>query len=99
MISFLFKPLIPFMMRRLIGFLMAAVGRDLRQRLPEVFELIDAEVVPAIDRGRSYVMLLFFSAVQRIVQRDPSPLEMQVLQLLFDPAILAARLKQPAAGS
>lgn len=91
MISFLLKPLLPWLFRRILWLLVQAIGRDLRIRLPEVFELIDQQIAPAIQRGSSSVAALFFTTVQRVIHRDPTALEERVLSLLFDPAIAAAR--------
>jgi hypothetical protein len=38
--------------------------------------------------------MVFFTAVQRVVLRDPTDMELRVLQLLFDPSI-AAEHQQP----
>lgn len=37
----------------------ASLGRDLRQRLPEVFAAIDAQVIRAIQQGAGQVSMLF----------------------------------------
>lgn len=89
MIGFLFKPLLSVVMRQLATLLLQALGRDLRQRLPEVFAAIDAQVVSAIQAGAAQVSLLFFTTVQRVVKRDPTALELRILTLLFDPAATA----------
>jgi hypothetical protein len=95
MISFLLRPLLPWLVRRVLCFLAQGMGRDLRLRLPEVFEMIDAEVVPAIQRGGTAVSALFFTTVQRVVQRDPSWMEQRVLRILFDPEMTANRSRPP----
>jgi hypothetical protein len=91
MIGFLFKPVLALVLRHLTTLLLQALGADLRKRLPEVFALIDANVQGAITAGATQVWLLFFTAVQRVVQRDPSAVELRILTLLFDPAALARR--------
>jgi len=89
MIGMLLKPLIPWLLRRLLSLLLQALGRDLCRRLPQVFALI-----PAMQRGTRATYMVFFTAVQRVVHRDPSDMELRVLQLLFDPSI-AAEHHQP----
>lgn len=96
MIGFLFKPVLGLVLRHLTTLLLQALGADLRKRLPEVFAVIDAQMQRAITAGAAQVSLLFFTAVQRVVHRDPSALELRVLSLLFDPAALARR-EQPTA--
>lgn len=91
MISILFRPLLPWMVRQLLNLVLQALGRDLRKRLPEVFEVIDQQIVGAIHRGASHVSLLFFTTVQGIVRRDPTELELRILRLIFDPAVTASR--------
>lgn len=92
MIGFLFRPLLPWLVRRLLALLLQAVGRDLRERLPEVFEAVDQQILPAMLRGASGVSLLFFTTVQQVVKRDPTELEQRILRLVFDPAIAAERI-------
>lgn len=94
MIGFLFKPVLGLVLRQLTTLLLQALGADLRKRLPEVFAVIDAQMQRAIPAGAAQVSLLFFTAVQRVVHRDPSALELRILTLLFDPAALARR-EQP----
>jgi hypothetical protein len=94
MISFLFKPVLALVLRQLTTLLLQALGADLRKRLPEVFAVIDAQLQQAITAGAAQVSLLFFTAVQRVVHRDPSAVELRILTLLFDPAALARR-EQP----
>lgn len=91
MISFLFRPLLPWIVRRLLALVLQAVGRDLRARLPEVFEAIDQQILPTMLRGANAVSLLFFTTVQQVVKRDPTELEQLILRLIFDPAIAAGR--------
>lgn len=98
MIGFLLKPIVPWLIRRILWLLLQAIGRDLRTRLPELFALIDDQIVPSILRGSSSVSALFFTTVQRVIHRDPTALEEWVLRLLFDPAIAAAR-SRPAVSS
>jgi uncharacterized membrane protein len=59
-----------------------------------VFAVIDAQMQRAITAGAAQVSLLFFTAVQRVVHRDPLAVELRILTLLFDPAALARR-EQP----
>jgi hypothetical protein len=98
MIGLMLKPIVPWLIRRILWLLLQAIGRDLRTRLPELFELIDDQIVPSILRGSSSVSALFFTTVQRVIHRDPTALEEWVLRLLFDPAIAAAR-SRPAMSS
>jgi hypothetical protein len=91
MIPFLFKPVLVLVVKHLTTLLLQALGADLRKRLPEVFAVIDAQMQRAIAAGAAQVSLLFFTAVQRVVHRDPSALELRILTLLFDPAALASR--------
>jgi len=95
MIGFLLKPLLPWLVRRVLCMLAQAMGRDLRDRLPEAFEMIDAEIVPAILRGGTAVSTLFFTTVQRVVKRDPSWMEQRVMRILFDPQMTANRSRPP----
>ena len=90
----LLKPMIPWLLRRLLGLLLQALGRDLCRRLPQVFALIDEQIIPSMQRGTRATYMLFFTSVQRVVHRDPSDMELRVLQLLFDPSI-AAEHHQP----
>jgi hypothetical protein len=94
MIGFLFKPVLGLVLRHLTTLLLQALGADLRKQLPEVFAVIDAQMQRAITAGAAQVSLLFFTAVQRVVHRDPSAVELRILTLLFDPAALARR-EQP----
>ena len=94
MFSFLFQPLLSWLVRQLLAMVVRALGRDLRQRLPEVFKIIDQQIIPAMQRGASAVAMTFFTAVQRVVKRDPTDMELRILQLLFDPSI-AAEHQQP----
>ena len=89
MIGMLLKPLIPWLLRRLLSLLLHALGRDLRRQLPQVFALIDEQIISSIQRGVQSTYLVFFTSVQRVVHRDPSDMELRVLQLLFDPSIAA----------
>jgi hypothetical protein len=89
MIGMLLKPLIPWLLRRLLSLLLHALGRDLRRQLPQVFALIDEQIISSIQRGVQSTYLVFFTSVQRVVHRDPSDMELRVLQLLFDPSITA----------
>lgn len=98
MISTLFRPLLPWLVRQLLAMVLRALGRDLRQRLPEVFELIDAEILQTLQLGARHVTMAFFVAVQRVVHRDPTSLEVQILKLIFDPAIAASRLQSTTSG-
>jgi hypothetical protein len=94
MIGMLFKPLIPWLLRRLFSLLLHALGRDLCRRLPQVFALIDEQIISSMQRGSRSTHMVFFTSVQRVVHRDPSDMELRVLQLLFDPYI-AAEHQQP----
>jgi hypothetical protein len=93
MIGMLLKPLIPWLLRRLLSLLLHALGRDLRRLLPEVFALIDEQIIPSMERGARATYMVFFTSVQRVVHRDPSDMELRVLQLLFDPSIAAEHHK------
>jgi hypothetical protein len=93
MTGFLLKPLLPWLLRQLLKLLVQAIGSDLRKRLPEVFAVIDGRIVPSIQQGVSAVYGLFFSAVQQVIHRDPTDMELRVLQLLFDPSVAASRLQ------
>lgn len=97
MIGFLLRPLLSLLVRQLVILLLQALGRDLRQRLPEVFAAIDAQVIRAIQQGAGQVSLLFTLAVQQVVHRDPSTLELRILTLLFDPAASARHTKSTSA--
>jgi hypothetical protein len=99
MIGFLLRPLLSLLMRQFVILLLQALGRDLRQRLPEVFAAIDAQVINAIQQGAGQVSLLFSLAVQRVVHRDPSALELRILTLLFDPAASARHAKTTSAAT
>ncbi len=81
-----------------MGVILQAIGQDLRKRLPEVFELIDAEILQTLQLGARHVTMAFFVAVQRVVHRDPTSLEMQILKLIFDPAIAASRIQPSTPG-
>jgi hypothetical protein len=94
MIGMLLKPLIPWLLRRLFSLLLHALGRDLCRRLPQVFALIDEQIISSMQRGSRATYRVFFTAVQRVVLRDPTDMELRVLQLLFDPYI-AAEHQQP----
>jgi hypothetical protein len=94
MIGMLLKPLIPWLLRRLFSLLLHALGRDLCRRLPQVFALIDEQIISSMQRGSRSTYMVFFTSVQRVVLRDPSDMELRVLQLLFDPYI-AAEHQQP----
>jgi hypothetical protein len=94
MIGMLLKPLLPWLLRRLLTLLLHALGRDLCQRLPQVFALIDEQIIPSMQRGTQATVIVFFTSVQRVVHRDPTVMELRVLQLLFDPFI-AAEHHQP----
>jgi hypothetical protein len=94
MIGMLLKPLIPWLLRRLFSLLLHALGRDLCRRLPQVFALIDEQIISSMQRGSRSTYIVFFTSVQRVVHRDPSDMELRVLQLLFDPSI-AAEHQQP----
>lgn len=91
MIAVLLRPFLSWLAGQLIKVLLQAMGRDLRQRLPEVFAVIDHQILPAMQAGSRSVALLFFTAVQCIVKRDPTDLELRILQLLFDPYVAASR--------
>lgn len=99
MIGFLLRPLLSLLVRQLVILLLQSLGRDLRQRLPEVFAAIDAHVICAIQQGTDQVSLLFTLAVQQVVHRDPSGLELRILTLLFDPAASARHAKTTSAAT
>ena len=90
----LLKPLIPWLLRRLLSLLLHALGRDLRRLLPQVFALIDEQIIPSMQRGTRATYMVFFTSVQRVVRRDPTDMELRVLQLLFDSST-AAEHQQP----
>ena len=94
MIAMLLKPLIPWLLRRLLSLLLHALSRDLRRLLPQVFALIDEQIIPSMLRGTQATDMVFFTSVQSVVHRDPSDMELRVMQLLFDPSI-AAEHQQP----
>ena len=94
MMGVLLQPLLPWLLRRLLTLLLQALGRDLCRRLPQVFALIDEQIIPSMQRGTRATYMVFFTSVQRVVHRDPSDMELRVLQLLFDPSI-AAKHHQP----
>lgn len=91
MIGILLGPLVTLLLRHTASLLLQALGRDLRQRLPEVFAAIDAQVIGAMQAGASQVTQLFANAVQGALHRDASAVELRILALLFDPAAAASR--------
>lgn len=99
MIGFLLRPFLSLLVRQFVILLLQALGRDLRQRLPEVFAAIDAQVISAIQQGAAQVSLMFTLAVQHVVHRDPSALELRILTLLFDPAATARHVKPTTAAT
>jgi DNA-directed RNA polymerase specialized sigma24 family protein len=95
MIALLIKPLLGWLVRLATTLLLQALGRDLRRRLPEVFALIDAQIAVAFQIGSSQVALLFSTAVQQLLARMPTEVELRILTLLFDP-VAAARHALPS---